>query len=627
VFDGALAAGLAVLGAAEAAAYVDLRAEAVVLAEVAVLPVVFRRVAPVAAALCVAVVLLVASGRNGWPDTFSVFAALLAVTFALGEVGRVAGAPVVLVLVLVAVGIDSDELVPDLAFPAVVLVMAWGAGRAVGVHRRRTAELRGLAASLERERGVGARLAVREERARLTGDVHDAVGHTVAAMLAQAEAAHQVLARDPARARHALDAVQSSGRAVIDQLRVTLRVLRSDDDEHRLVQSVDAPVRPPHCWCWPAPAEAALLGAVAALWVVEIVWFPYPEDGSKAISLALATMAIAGLSLRARAPLTAAGLVGASSLADDLLGGVWYDGLTIVVALLLVLFALGTNRVRARAVAGGLIVVGLVVADELFGAERAVMDAPFVAIICAIPWTAGWVVRRHRDQAKKLSELARELDCERRASARLAVLAERTHMARELHDSVAHGVSVMVVQAAAAEQASRLDPRAAEAAIDAVGRTGRDVLADLQRLLGLFELDQQSAPRSQQPSLAEIDELVARVRDAGLPVTLRIEGTPRPVRSEIAGSAFRIVQEALTNVLKHAGRPATAVVVRYRPDTLDLAVDDDGSGAASAPSGTGHGVIGMRERAALTGGELRAGPRAAGRFSVHARLPFDGGAG
>jgi signal transduction histidine kinase len=204
------------------------------------------------------------------------------------------------------------------------------------------------------------------------------------------------------------------------------------------------------------------------------------------------------------------------------------------------------------------------------------------------------------------------------------VLAERTHMARELHDTIAHGVGVMIVQAAAAEHASSHDAVTARTAIDAICTTGRDAIADLQRLLGLLDLDDHPAPRAPRPTLDELDALVAQVRHAGLPVTLRVEGMPVPMAPDVAGTAYRIVQEALTNVLKHAGTPPTSVVVRYLGGALDVAVDDDGPVVAPAANGGGHGLVGMRERATLAGGELQAGPRAAGGYAVHARLPLDG---
>ena len=624
-FDGALAVALVLLGAVEIVTGSPRPGWESAFVLFGVVPVALRRVAPVAAALAVVGVLVVASLWLGsWPDTFNVFAALLVVMFTLGELGWIAWAVAVFGLALVAVGIDPDQpVVPDLAFPAVFLAITGWAGRAVGTHRRRTAELHALTARLERERAAGARLAVLEERARLTAEIHDAVGHTVAGMLADAEAADDVLDNNPDHARVALAGVQSSGRSAIDQLRVTLRVLRSDPVDYGQAPTDDVtPVVPRRARRWPASAEVALLGALAVLCFVGIVWFPDPEDGARALSFALAALAVAGVALRSRAPVVAASLVGGVSFIDDLSGGVWFDSVPIVVAMLVILFSVGTHALTKRGLFAGLLVLCLLVADVLSGATREVMDAPFAAVLCAIPWTAGRLVRRHREQARALRGLAGELERERRANARLAVLAERTHMARELHDTVAHGVSVMVVQAAAAEQTSHRDPGAARDAIDAITRTGRAALADLQRLLGLLDVDEHRGP---QTSLAELDALVADVRRAGLPVTLRVEGTPGPLPPDIAGTAYRIVQESLTNVLKHAGRPPTAVVLRYLGDALDVAIDDEGPLAEPVPNG-GHGLIGMRERAALAGGEFQAGPRPAGGYGVHARLPLAGDA-
>src|SRR5690606_30085364 len=190
-------------------------------------------------------------------------------------------------------------------------------------------------------------------------------------------------------------------------------------------------------------------------------------------------------------------------------------------------------------------------------------------------------------------------------------------IARELHDVVAHSVSVMVVQATAAMRALRRDPDRSEEALEHVTATGRQSLVELRRLLGLLR-GGDDASFTPQPRLEELDALVAQFRDAGLDVTLAVEGTPRPLSSGVDLSAYRIVQEALTNALKHAGPARVAVRVRYEPSVLDITVDDDGGVVAAgvpaangAPRGSapGHGLVGMRERAALVGGELEVGPR------------------
>ena len=627
VFDGALAAGFLVLAVAELAVRGALSAEDVVLVVLAILPVTARRSAPVPAAIAVACVLVISSRSMGWDgQPTGMFAALLATLYTLGETGRVAGAVVVVGVMWVGIGAQTDQLIPELTWSLIVMALPWGAGRAVGLHRRRTAALRDLTARLEREREAGMRLAVVQERARVAGEVHDDVAHTVAAMLAQARAAGALLDRDPARARAALAAVQDSGREAIARMRSTLGALRSAPPEWRPAEdAMQVPAPAPRAWRWPAGSDAALVVLLLAMFVVEIVWFPDPVDGSRAVSAVLAVVVVAAVALRGRAPLLALAAVFAAAVADVALGGVVQQGLAIVVAVLVTVYAVGAHPVRSRAVAGGLLALAAFAVDDVMRNGNA-SNAVFLFTMIGIPWAAGALACRHRERGRELADLARALEREHRANARLAVLGERTHMARELHDTVAHGVSVMVVQAAVAEHATPGDPAAARAAIEAIAATAQDALAELQRLLGLLDLDEHAPPRSPQPTLAELDELVARVRRAGLPVTLRVEGTPEPVPADVATSAYRIVQEALTNVLKHAGRPPTAVVVRYLRGALDLSVDDDGAGPATAtraPEDGGHGIVGMRERAALAGGVLEAGPRSAGGYAVHARLPLE----
>jgi signal transduction histidine kinase len=204
---------------------------------------------------------------------------------------------------------------------------------------------------------------------------------------------------------------------------------------------------------------------------------------------------------------------------------------------------------------------------------------------------------------------------------------ERARIARELHDVVAHNVSVMVVQAGAARRTIERDPDRAREALTSVEATGRQALDEMRRLLGVLRTEDEATElRAPQPSVSHLDELVAHVREAGLPVDLVVEGEPRPLMSGVDMSAFRIVQEALTNSLKHAGPAHARVRLRYGEHDLCLEVVDDGRGlAADAPAsnGGGHGLVGMRERVALFGGELQAGPRTGGGYVVSARIPLE----
>ena len=220
-------------------------------------------------------------------------------------------------------------------------------------------------------------------------------------------------------------------------------------------------------------------------------------------------------------------------------------------------------------------------------------------------------------QARRLAETAEAQAAVRERQARAAVTEERVRLARELHDLVAHSVTVMVVQAGAVRR--RLD---AGLPVDpellrGIEQAGRDAVGELRRTLGLLRGEGAAeAPAG----LDRLDERVAQVREAGLPVTVRRTGEPVPLLPAVDVSAYRIVQEALTNVLKHAGPASVTVGVGYGPGGLELSVEDDGRPGAAGHGG-GQGLIGMRERVGMFGGELSAGPRDGGGFAVHARLP------
>jgi signal transduction histidine kinase len=201
-----------------------------------------------------------------------------------------------------------------------------------------------------------------------------------------------------------------------------------------------------------------------------------------------------------------------------------------------------------------------------------------------------------------------------------AVAAERARIARELHDLVTHNLSVMVVQAGAAGEVFDEHPQQARAALAAIEETGRRALSELRRLLDVVA-EEEDLAYDPQPGLRRLDELVASVRATGLGVDLTVEGSPRLLSPALELSAFRIVQEALTNVLKHARATRASVRVRFGTDTLELEVADDGVGAATTDGG--RGLVGMRERAALFGGEVAAGTRPGGGFAVRARMPLE----
>ncbi len=245
--------------------------------------------------------------------------------------------------------------------------------------------------------------------------------------------------------------------------------------------------------------------------------------------------------------------------------------------------------------------------------------------VFAIAWLIGDNLRTRRAYLAGLEARAARLEREREEQATRATLEERARIARELHDVIAHNVSVMVVQASAGEDVFDADPGRAREALAAVAATGREALGELRRLLGVIRAGERDGPSyAPQPGIGRLDELVEQVRDAGLAVDLSVDGEVRALPDAASLCVYRIVQEALTNTLKHAAATRAQVSLRYDRDGLQVRVSDDGHGiteAAANGGAGGHGLIGMRERVALFGGEVQAGPSANGGYRVTARLP------
>ncbi|MGW7527526.1 sensor histidine kinase [Streptomyces sp. NPDC054783] len=255
----------------------------------------------------------------------------------------------------------------------------------------------------------------------------------------------------------------------------------------------------------------------------------------------------------------------------------------------------------------------------------------FQTVPFALAWVLGDSMRTRRAYFAQLEERAARLEKEREAQSKVAVAAERARIARELHDVVAHNVSVMVVQADGAAYVLDTAPDQAKKALETISSTGRQALAEMRRLLGVLRTGehQESGEYVPQPDVGQIDELIEQCRRSGLPVDFKVEGTPRPLPSGVELTAYRIVQEALTNTRKHGGPNAGASVrLVYFDDGLGLLVEDDGKGAPhelyeeGGADGQGHGLIGMRERVGMVGGTLDAGPRPGGGFRISALLPL-----
>ena len=249
-------------------------------------------------------------------------------------------------------------------------------------------------------------------------------------------------------------------------------------------------------------------------------------------------------------------------------------------------------------------------------------DALFPLVVIGGAWVAGRVVHGGDVRVVALEERTAALDRERDARAQALVAEERARIARELHDVVAHSISVMGVQAGAVRRVLDRDQDEQREALLSVEQTGRQALAEMRRLLGILRRSDDDLAHAPPPSMDGVAALVERARDAGLRVDLRIEGEPLPLAPGVDISAYRIIQEALTNTLKHAMPARATVVVRYLRHELQLEVIDDGRGAAQNGDG-GHGLIGMRERVDLYGGRLQTGPQRGGGYAVRASLPLE----
>ncbi len=369
----------------------------------------------------------------------------------------------------------------------------------------------------------------------------------------------------------------------------------------------------------PAWAQDAAIALVLVAVEVSLLWFggagalsgASPDQGLLALALVLASSV--PLVWRRRAPVGVLVMTLAAVTLKRLAGAPVHT-----FGMLVALFSVAALAPRARswAALGGTILV-TTTAVLLMGGPRLL---PINVVVVVTAWVLGDRQRVRRAYIAELEQRAAQLEREREDRARLAVAEERARIARDLHDVVAHSVSLMVVQATAAHRTLHTAPAQAQEALETVARTGRSSLVELRRLLGVLRHPDDEALLRPQPGMAGLDDLVAHFAAAGLPVDLTVDGQVCALPSTVDVSAYRIVQEALTNALKHAGADRVEVRVAYASHQLHLAVSDDGAGAA-ADVEPGHGILGMVERAALVGGTLVARTRAAGGFEVLATMP------
>ena len=363
-------------------------------------------------------------------------------------------------------------------------------------------------------------------------------------------------------------------------------------------------------------ASDALLAIVLAAFVLSEVYTSGGYlTGSNWVYVPVAVLMTVPLAWRRRVPLVVVGLVmGAFAAQSLILDPTPTPDVELIPALIAVYSVAAHGERWVAFVGGGLsLVAGLI----WLGGD----DFLLPTVMFGGAWFAGRLVQKRQLYAQAFAERARVLERERDANARVAAAEERVRIAREMHDVVGHSVSVMVVQAGAERLALGEERPATREALRAIERTGREALAEMSRLLGILRKEGEGLALAPRPSLAQVDVLVQTMRDAGVPIELRVEGEQTDLPPGVDVSAYRIVQEALTNVVKHAGPARASVVVRYGRRTVEVQVTDDGRRSVNG-NAAGYGLAGMRERVELHGGTLEAGRRNEGGFAVKACLPL-----
>ena len=343
------------------------------------------------------------------------------------------------------------------------------------------------------------------------------------------------------------------------------------------------------------------------------VWMTHDAGGHRLLAAIVAPVLSAALALRRRYPL-GAGVAGQTAMIVEFTISRDVQIIATSIAWFCVLYGLTVWTTRHRFALGAAYVTATNLTPAIAGYGKTSSVVPFGVVTLVVML----LVRRvlgDRDRRLRLAERERDL------AAREAVVEERARIARELHDAIAHSVSMMVVQAGA-ERRTLEEESPTREVLETVEHIGRAALTEMRRLVGMLRSDGDN-PLAPQPGLRDLQTLVTQVREAGLPVELAIEGDPRELPVGLELSAYRIVQEALTNALKHAGGDAHATVrVAYGPDSLELEIADDGAGSPVTVGGGGHGLVGMRERVALYGGRFDAGRSPSGGFAVRVLLPI-----
>ena len=362
----------------------------------------------------------------------------------------------------------------------------------------------------------------------------------------------------------------------------------------------------------PSAVDFAISGAFVALTVAEAVLSPGVV--SPALHVGVAGLAMVALAWRRSYPIGVAVCVIAANIVVNP-----HDQFSTVLSLVLVAFTIGSETGPPRSYVGlAVVLVPFLVAMTAEGLEPSDVAAAFVFLVG--PWSVGTAVRRRAAHTAEALARADRLERERELQAAVAAAEERTRIARELHDIVSHSISVVAIQTQAVRRRLGADHAREAEDLASVETTAREALAEMRRLFGVLRSEGESVSLAPQPGLHELDRLAAQVRGSGLDVEVLVDGAPYELPPGVDLTAYRIVQEALTNALRHSGATLARVLVRYGPSRLDLAVEDDGRGLARTTTG-GHGLVGVRERVALYDGTLDIGPGSSGGVRLAASLP------
>ena len=377
------------------------------------------------------------------------------------------------------------------------------------------------------------------------------------------------------------------------------------------------------------PTATAVDGATAVLLALTVV-LAATSGNVGALAVVAALVVSAAVTVRRRHPELAILIVGAgATVCDHVRGG---NLPVLPVAFVLSYFSLGRRSAERGWSLIDVVFLAMPVVAIALDPNTPSPDNPLIvdvvsvwAFFVAFPFFAGRVAGTRTKLITALRANTDRLAEEQRHRERQAATDERTRIARELHDVIAHSVSVMVIQTSAARRVAGRDPEAAVEAVRAVERCGRDALLDLRRMIGVLRRDEVGLVGDIAPGVAQLDRLADRARSAGMPVRICVRGEPRRLPPALDLVIYRVAQEALTNAMKHAGPAQARIVVTFGADELELEIVDTGDGSAPDPIDSGgQGLIGMRERLALYGGQLQAGLRPAGGFRVHARIPLIG---